>query len=119
MHYLEFPNLYLEFQITINDNCVRWDSLHENSELQNWFLNLVKQNNLFQIIDEITHLSDSEGTLLDLVITDSPAYNLDSGIDFPLGDPYHCLVYCKFQFNYNKENTYKRHIWNYDRCNFE
>ena len=42
---------------------------------------------------------------------------MDSGIYTPL-DPFHCLIYCKLSFQYLKETTFEREVWNYNRCDF-
>ena len=102
-----------------NDKCITWDSKHEKSELGNKFHDLVTGNNLFQIIDELTHITETSAYLIDLIITDSPAYMIDSGTCAPLGDPYHCCIYCKFQIQTVRKKNYTRHIWKYDDCNFE
>ena len=79
-------------------------------------MDLVVANNLQQLIQEPTHITETSAYLLDIIITDSPGYILDSGLWAPLGDPYHCVVFCKFQIQYSKEPNYKRNIWHYDRC---
>ncbi len=81
-----------------NDKCITWESNHVESELGQRLYDLVTGNNLFQIISEPTHTTENKSTLLDLIITDSPGYILDSGVGAPIGDPYHCCTYCKFQF---------------------
>ena len=101
-----------------NDKCIIWEGSHEESELGQQLYDLVIGNNLFQFISEPTHTTEKKSTLLDLIITDSPGYILDSGVGAPIGDPYHCFTYCKFQFQKPKAQKYTRHIWNYGRCNF-
>ena len=44
---------------------------------------------------------------------------MDSGTWAPIGDPFHSTIFCKFQIQFNKEGKYKRHIWNYEHCNYE
>ena len=101
-----------------NDRCITWNSNHTYSELSNKLLDLVTGNNLFQIIDEPTHVTENSSSLLDIIITDSPAYIIDSGIWAPIGDPFHSSIFCKFQLQFNREGKYKRQIFNYEQCNY-
>ena len=57
--------------------------------------------------------------MLDLIITDSPGYMMNSGILPPIGDPYHCTIFCKFEFQLPRNEKYKREIWQYDKCDFQ
>ena len=91
----------------LNDRCLTYDSPHPDSELGTRLLDLVVTNNLFQIIDEPTHITSTSSSLLDLIITDSPGYILDSGVLAPIGDPYHSTVFCKFQIQYTTDKPYK------------
>ena len=102
-----------------NDKCISWEALHTGSELGQKFFDLVTGNNLFQLIKESTHITETSSSLLDLIITDSPGYIMDAGTWAPLGDPYHCSIYCKFQIQYPKDKKYTRHIWYYDQCNYD
>ena len=102
-----------------NDKCILWDDEHTGSELGRKLHNLVLTNNLFQIIQEPTHLTPHNISTLDLILTDSPGYILDSGIGAPLGDPYHCLIFCRIRVQTPKQNCYKRDIWEYKHGNYE
>ena len=66
-----------------------------------------------------THITANSSTLLDLIITDSPAYIIDSGTWPPVGDHYHSAVFCKFQIQYQPNYKFTRDIWKYDLCNFD
>ena len=102
-----------------NDRCIAWDDTHQQSELGTKFYNLLKRFNLFQMITEPTHVSEHYRSLLDLIITDAPAYIDKSGVGIPIGDPYHCYVYCQLKIKYNKDKCYRREVWNYDRADFK
>ena len=41
-----------------NDRCVAWDTDHKDSELGNKLVNLTNMNNIFQIVQEPTHVTD-------------------------------------------------------------
>jgi hypothetical protein len=101
-----------------NDKCLQWNSNHSNSELKNKFFDLIEGNNLHQMINEPTHIKDTSTSLLDLIITDSPAYMLNTGTWTPIGDPYHSTIFCRFQFLIKRNPKYKREIWKYDQCDF-
>ena len=98
----------------LNDHCYAWESDHKNSELGNKLLQLVNMNNIFQIIDEPTHIKDASPSLLDLILTDSPGYIIDSGTLPPIGDPYHCCIFCRVQVQVKREAAYSRMVWKYN-----
>ena len=43
--------------------------------------NVLKQNNLFQIIPDPTHNTPTSATLLDIIITDSSGYIINFGLE--------------------------------------
>ena len=67
-----------------NDKCIEWHLPHVHSEVGDKLLNVVEQNNLYQIIKEPTRFSTNGAYLLDLIITDSPHIFLSSGVSPPL-----------------------------------
>jgi hypothetical protein len=100
-----------------NDRCITWDDSHNNSELGKRFYNCLEENLLFQLIKEPTYLAENYCSLLDLVITDSPGFIMNSGVGNPVGDPNHCYVFCKIEIQYVKDIKYTREIWKYDEAN--
>ena len=103
-----------------NDRCSgTWDSDHTGSELGTRYDDSIKGNNLFQIINEPTHIKQQSATILDVIITDSPGYMINSGVWAPIGDPYHCSIFCTFETQMAIREKHKRHIWQYDKCDFE
>ena len=102
-----------------NDRCLQWEDPHKNSELGLTFFECLQNNLLFQIIKEPTYICDKYNSILDLIITDSPGYILDSGVGNPIGDPSHCLIFCKVQIQYIKDAKYEREIWKYDDGDFD
>ena len=101
-----------------NDRCIFWEDNHPNSELGVKFRDLLDNNILFQIIRDPTYITSNYQSLLDLIITDSPGYVLDSGVGNPLGDPSHCYVYCKLSIQYPKDIKYERETWQYKNADF-
>ena len=96
-----------------NDICILWDDNHNESELGTKLRDLINGNNLFQLIQEPTHVTLQNQSLLDIIITDSPGYTINSGVGPPLGDPYHCLIFCTVRIQKNKTLCYPRNIWMY------
>ena len=97
-----------------NDSCLTWNSNHIDSELGNKLVEFVNANNLFQVIQETTHITPNNQSLIDLIITDAPGYILDCGVNAPIGDPYHCRIHCKIKLHIQKEASYQRVVWRYD-----
>ena len=102
-----------------NDRCIHWNDNHQTSELGTKFVDLINTNNLFQLIDEPTHITATTTSTLDLIITDSPGYITLSGTDKPIGDPYHCLIFCHVNIPKPQKHTYSRMIWKYHLGNYE
>ena len=101
-----------------NDRCKTFDSNHIESELQNRLRNLVFANNLSQMITEPTRITQTSEYLLDLVITDSPGYVLNSGVTPPICKVDHHGVFCKLNFKSPKVNSFCRKIYNYHGADY-
>ena len=69
-------------------------------------------NNLLQLIQEPTHITLNNSSTLEL-ITNSHGYIHSVGIGTPLGDPYHCLTFCKIKVQKLNKHC-KRQIWKHD-----
>ena len=73
---------------------------------------------LSQIVSEPNNLEpNKKPSCIDLVITDQPYLNLDSGTRAFLG-PYchHQIIYCKVNFSIPPPPTLGRIIWHYNRA---
>lgn len=104
-----------------NDRCTKWVSDHKvvGSELNNDFVDLLHLNNLFQLIDEPTRYGTNTNTVLDLLITDSPGYIINSGVSPPLlHNLDHCTIYGTLHFVRNNDVAYHRQVWVYDNADF-
>ena len=44
---------------------------------------------------------------------------MNSGVDEPIGDPYHGMVYCETVLLQLNETLYSRQVWHYNKGNFE
>jgi hypothetical protein len=77
---------------------------------------------MVQLVNEPTHFATTPGgiteTCLDLIITDSPGYVTSVNILPPLGSK-HATVHMKFQIAYPRDKSYMRHIWDYDKGNYQ
>ena len=102
-----------------NDRCIVWNDDHSRSDLSNKLVNLLNATNLHQIIQEPTRITVTCANLLDLIITDSPGYIMDSGTLPPIANLDHSAVFCKLTIRYITDISYKRHIWDYKNANFQ
>ena len=91
---------------------------HAHCTLRVKFRDLIENNIMFQLIKDPTYIAANYQSLLDLIITDSPGYILDSGVGNPIGDPCHCYIYCKLHIAYPKDSKFKKSIWHYKNANF-
>ena len=101
-----------------NDRCSSWHSSHDRSELGLDLYNVFLSHNLQQLIDSPTRYSPVTGTdsLLDLIVTDAPAYVSDSGVWPPIASSDHSTVFCRIKFHLEKNPSFKRHVWLYDQA---
>ena len=79
------------------------------------------QFSFYQSIDKPTHFTKNTSSLIDIVLVSNKDHLLFSGV----GDPflnqelrYHCPVYGILKFSKPKFKTFLRHVWYYDRGNF-
>ena len=96
-----------------NDWCVSWDSDHTNSELGNKLKHLISNSNFFQLIQEPTR---DNHHLLDLLLTDSPNFFLNSGV---IGSLNRDIIFGSFKVRYNSTISYTRKIRNYNTANYD
>jgi exonuclease III len=107
----------------LNDTCEVWDSIHVHSELKNDLFDLVNLTDMVQLVNEPTHFTTSPSgivtaNLLDLIITDSPGYVKSVDLLPPLGS-HHATLYLEFSITYSRDKSYMRHIWDYDKGNYD
>ena len=76
---------------------------------------------LSQIISEPTHFTEHSSSLIDLLVVSNKDHVLLSGV----GDPfltqqvrYHCPIYGIFKFSKPKQMSFKRHVWYYERGDY-
>ena len=80
--------------------------------------NVFLSHNLQQLIDLPTRYSPVTGTdsLLELIVTDAPAYVSDSGVWPHIASSDHSTVFCRTKFHLEKNPSFKRHVWLYDQA---
>jgi len=101
-----------------NDRCAIWDDNHHSSELKLDLVDLLNSFDLSQIISEPTHFTGTSQTLLDLIITDSPAHIVKTGTLAPIGLSHHCVVYCETS-SQCKKTSYYRDYWDIKRADYD
>ena len=83
--------------------------------------NLCQYFGFEQLIKEPTHYTESSSSVIDLFLTSNSNNVFLTGV----GDPflehnirYHCPIFCLLKFDNSAKSTFSRHIWLYDRCDF-
>ena len=98
----------------MNDKCRVWSDPHINSELGDRLVSLLLSNNLYQLIQEPTR----ENSILDLLITDSPGYILNSYVNPPLATLDHCLIGGTLAFKHSPNISFARTVFDYKNTDF-
>lgn len=83
---------------------------------------ICQQFSLDQIIVEPTHFTENSSSIIDLVFTSNKNSILLSGVGDPFLDQnirYHCPVYFVLNFHKNVVPAFYRHIWLFDRGDYE
>ena len=102
-----------------NDRCPQWNDNHEGSELGLELYNMVNSFHMEQIIETPTRITTQSANILDLIITDAPAFIQQSGVLPPVGTCDHSPVYCRINFKTTVKRAYHRTIWNYNEANLD
>ena len=78
--------------------------------------------NLNQLITAPIHYTETSSSTIDLFLTSNKDNVLLSGVGEPFLDQnvrYHCPIYCVFNLDKTTSPVYKRHIWLYDRGDYQ
>ena len=84
--------------------------------------NLIASYNFNQVITDPTHFTENSRSLIDLIICKNVRNVLTSFVSDPFIPDlvrYHCPVVVVLKFIKPKQHVYKRHIWLYDRGDYE
>ena len=90
-----------------------WGRDHIYSELKFDLVNIINDFNLSQLIREPTR----NDLILDLIISNCPAFIQNSGVDDPISGLDHCPIYGSMKFEYQKKSCYFRTITLYNETN--
>ena len=76
---------------------------------------------LCQSIQEPTHFTASSSSLIDILLVKDVKHLIKSGVGEPFlqNVRFHCPIYGIFNFSKPKKKSYMRHIWMYDRADFD
>ncbi|MEW8547336.1 MAG: endonuclease/exonuclease/phosphatase family protein, partial [Candidatus Thiodiazotropha sp.] len=76
---------------------------------------------LYQSINQPTHFTENSSSLIDIVLVSNKDSLILSGVGEPFLNQelrYHCPVYGILKFSKPKQKTFTRHIWNYEKGNY-
>ena len=97
-----------------------FDMLKDNSSSK--VLNICQYFGLENLIKEPTHFTEHSSSLIDLFLTSDKNNVLLSAVGEPILDQnirFHCPIYCVFKFSRKSSTTFTRHVWLYDRGDYE
>ena len=78
----------------------------------------IETNNLYQLINEPTNIRDDNMSCIDLIMTDQPAYVIETGVSQSLDN--HCqhqLIFGKLNIASPFPPPYRRTVWEYCKAN--
>ena len=114
----------LAFDTTINDILIvgdfNFDILKTNSSKK--IQDICQHFNLQQLINTPTHFTEQSNSIIDLILTSNKNHILLSGVGDPFLEQnlrYHCPLYCAFNFHTTISTVFTRHIWLYDRGDYD
>ena len=78
---------------------------------------LIESNNLFQLIDQPTHIRGDSRSFIDLIITDQPNLFVDNGVHPSLDKHcHHNITFGKMNLSVPHAPPYKRKAWDYSKA---
>ena len=80
------------------------------------------QFSLYQSICEPTHFTENSSSLIDILLVNNKTHLIVSRVSDPFSNQeirYHCPIYGIFKFSKPKFVSFTRHIWHYDRGNYD
>ena len=114
----------LAYDTNINDILIVGDfNLDTQKQASGNKINVIcQQFNLHNLIQEPTHFTESSSSIIDLLLTSNTNSVLLSGIGEPFLDQdirYHCPVFCILAFDKPITKVFTRHIWLYNKGNYD
>ena len=103
--------------VVLGDFNAHYDPLNpsENSDFGIMFYRWLGCNNLCQVINEPTRITQHTATRLDLIITNSTGYFVNSGTLSPPVNCDHSLIFADLNIALSKPKCYKRFNWMFNR----
>lgn len=95
-------------------------NMKENN-IPNRMHNLILSYDLCQLIDQPTHFTEHSSTIIDLAIVNDPENVLFSDVISPFIPNlvrFHCPILIALKFRKPRQKTFNRHIWLYDRGDY-
>ena len=89
--------------------------------LPNRMQNMILAYDLHQVIDEPTHFTEYSSSIIDLAIVNNPDNVIYSEVLSPFIPDlvrFHCPILVSLKFRKPVQKTFKRHVWLYDRGNY-
>ena len=74
---------------------------------------------MLYLIEEPTRITTHSATVLDQILTNAPAFMEQIHVSDPISTSDHCTISAKLKFDIPKETPYERHIWQYDKADFD
>ncbi len=103
----------------LNDRCQNWHDSHATSELGKKLYNLVNDNNMTQLINEPTRITTTSKTILDLIVTSSPAIHKQCGTLDPIDTSDHRVVFTNCSITVRKPTPLVRAVYHYKNGDYE
>ena len=90
----------------------------ESTDIGIQFHSFLEGNNLTQMITEPTRVTNRCSSILDLIITNYPAFLTNTGTLSPPSNCDHSVVFARMNIQNFKCHAYKREVWNFNNVNF-
>ena len=109
------------FNQTVADILIAGDFNINQTMPSNKLSNLIKSYNAHQLINNPTHFTENSNSIIDVFIVKHAHNVISSFVSDPITTAltrYHCPIACVLKFTKPKTSNYKRHVWLYDRGDY-
>ena len=96
-------------------------NMHFLSQASDKIKNLIASYSAHQLIDTLTHFTETSSSLIDLIFVKNKNHVISSFVADPFIPEltrFHCPVVAVLKFDKPKFKSFKRHIWLYDKGNY-
>ncbi|XP_053388703.1 uncharacterized protein LOC128551811 [Mercenaria mercenaria] len=94
----------------------------QNPDVSRKISSLCQRLSLTQCISDPTHFTENSSSLIDIILTSNHRLIHASGVGVPCLDQqvrFHCPIFGLINFKKSKIHTFKRHIWLFDKGNYQ